>query len=250
MKWFFLFAVVWQAHAQSVCDPRKFQGAYGVQLSGDTTISGSPTPVAVIGRLEFDGLGSVSGYVSVNFSGYLLGNPVTGKYDAHTDCTLNWSLQDDSGAYQHFSGIMTSDFQRVNFRQTDKGGASHGVMIRTPAACSTGALLKRYNYKISGSTTPMLPGETAHTVSSTGAVDVTGTGNLTLTPDGPHAATAGTVEVDSDCIVTMQLALSVGDSDKTVPMKLRGVLVDDAKEIRAIQTDPGTTVIANFTSGQ
>jgi hypothetical protein len=250
MKWFLLFAVVWQAHAQSVCDPKKFQGAYGAQLSGDTTISGTPTPVAAIGRLDFDGLGSVTGYMSVNFTGYLLGNPVTGKYDAHSDCSINWSLQDDSGAYQHFSGTMTGDLLRVQFRQTDKGGADHGVMIRTPKACSAGTLLKRYTFTISGSTTPMLPGETAHNVSSTGAIDVTGTGNLTLTADGPHAATAGTVAVDSDCIVNMQLALSVGDSDATVPMKLRGVLMDDGKEIRAIQTDPGTTVIAKFTSGQ
>ncbi|MDR3703007.1 MAG: hypothetical protein P4L56_25400 [Candidatus Sulfopaludibacter sp.] len=250
MRWLLLFAAVLQAHAQGVCDPKKFQGAYGVQLSGNTTISGSPIPVAAIGRQEFDGLGAVSGYMSVNFTGYLLGNPVTGKYDAHSDCSLNWSLQDDSGAYQHFSGIMTGDFMRVQFRQTDKGGADHGIMVKTPKVCSTGTLRKRYTFTISGSTTPMLPGETAHTVSSTGAIDVTGTGNLTLTPDGPHSATAGTVEVDSDCIVNMQLALSVGDSDATVPMKLRGVLMDDGKEIRAIQTDPGTTVIAKFASGQ
>ena len=249
MKWFLLIAVVWQAHSADVCDPRKFSGAYGAQLSGDTTISGSPTPVAVIGRLVFDGTGSVSGYMSVNFTGYLLGNPVTGSYDAHTDCSLNWSLQDTSGAYQHFSGTMTSDFLSVQFRQTDKGGARHGTMVRTPKACSTAALRQRYTFNISGSTTPMLPGETAHAVSSTGAIDVAA-GNITLTPDGPHAPTTGTVEVDSDCIATMQLDLSVGDSDAKVPMKLRGVLVDDGKQILSIQTDPGTTVIAKFSAGQ
>jgi hypothetical protein len=250
MKWLLLLAVVYQAHSADVCDPRKFAGAYGVQLSGSTSISGSPTPVAAIGRLVFDGTGSVSGYMSVNFTGYLLGNPVNGTYDAHTDCSLNWSLQDDSGAFQHFSGTMTGDFLRVQFRQTDKGGADHGLMVLTPKVCNVAALHKRYTYSISGSTTPMLAGETAHAVSSSGAVDVDGTGNLALTPDGPHAATTGTVEVDSQCVATMQLTLSVGDSDAQVPMKLRGILIDDGKEILAIQTDPGTTVTARFSSGQ
>ncbi len=247
MRWLLFLAVVSQAHSADVCDPRKFDGAYGVQLSGNTTISGTPKPVAVIGRLVFDGQGGITGYMSVNFTGYLLGNPVTGKYDAHTNCALNWSLQDDSGAYQHFSGTMTSDFLRVQFHQTDPGGADHGVMVRTPKNCGDGALRARYTYSIAGSTTPMLPGETAHTVSSTGAVDVSG-GSLALTPDGPHAPGAGTIEVDGECIATMQLALSGTDSDAKIPMNLRGVLLDEGKEILAIQTDPGTTVTARFVS--
>ncbi len=249
MKYLLLLAVVLQAHSASVCDPRKFAGAYGVQLSGNTTISGAPTPVAVIGRLEFDDQGAVTGYMSVNFTGYLLGNPVTGKYDAHTDCSINWSLQDDSGAFQHFSGTITGDTPRVEFRQTDPGGAGNGIMMRTPDNCSVATLKKRYIYSLAGSTTPMLAGETSHKVSSSGAIDVSG-GKITVTPDGPRAASDGTVEVDSKCIVTMDLTFSMADSDTKVPVKLRGVVVDDGKEIRAIQTDPGTTVIAKFSLGQ
>jgi hypothetical protein len=250
MKYLLLLAAVWQAHSADVCDPGKFAGAYGVELSGNTTISGTPTPVAVIGRLEFDDQGGVTGYMSVNFTGYLLGNPVTGKYDAHTDCSLNWSLQDDSGAFQHFSGTIKGEVPRVEFRQTDPGGAGNGVMMRTPANCTAATLKKRYIYSLAGSTTPMLAGETAHKVASSGAIDVTGAGKVTVTPDGPHAASEGTVEVDAKCIATMDLNFSTGDSDAKVPMKLRGVVVDDGKEIRAIQTDPGTTVIARFSLGQ
>src|SRR5262249_6776921 len=51
MKWLLLLAAAWQAHSADVCEPAKLQGAYGVQLSGDTTISGRATPVAAIGRL-------------------------------------------------------------------------------------------------------------------------------------------------------------------------------------------------------
>lgn len=249
MKWLFLIAVVCQAYAADVCDPRKFEGAYGVQLSGSTTISGASKPVALIGRLVFDGTGSVSGYVSVNFTGLLLGNPVNGKYELHDDCALTWSLQDDSGAFQHFSGSVTGDFVRAQFHQTDEGGASRGVLVRTPKVCGASALQKRYTYSISGSTTPMLPGETAHAVSSNGVVEVGDGGSFTLTADGPHAPSGGTLQVDADCITNIDLALSVGDSNATVAMKLRGVLLDDGKEILAIQTDPGTTVTAKFTAG-
>jgi hypothetical protein len=67
------------AHA-AVCDPVAFQGAYGFQLSGPTTIGSKPQPAAAVARLVLDGSGAISGVSSVKFAGLLLGNPVTGKY--------------------------------------------------------------------------------------------------------------------------------------------------------------------------
>src|SRR5689334_13205210 len=83
------------------CKPQDFAGIYGFQLSGSTTISGGTKSVASMGRLEFDGYGGVTGASSVNFDGFLLGNPVTGSYQVRDDCRITWSLQDDSGAFQH-----------------------------------------------------------------------------------------------------------------------------------------------------
>ena len=40
----------------------------------------------------------------------------------------------------------------------------------------------------------------------------------------------------------MELNLPAADSDATTPIKVRGMLVDDGKQILAIQTDPGATV--------
>ena len=65
------------AHAADVCGRDDLYGPYGFQFSGTTTISGSETPVAGIGRIEFGGDGAVSGISSVNFNGWYLGNPVT-----------------------------------------------------------------------------------------------------------------------------------------------------------------------------
>lgn len=229
--------------AADVCNPRVFQGAYGFQLSGDTTISGDAKPVASVGRLVFDESGGVSGVSSAHFAGYLLGNPTTGSYEAHTDCTITWSLQDTSGAYQHFQGTMTPDARRVQFHQTDPGGPGRGLLVRTPQACGVTAMQSRYRFAISGSFTPMLPDQQAHKVSANGAAQVRDGGVLWLAFTGTPGVTEGTVEVDDDCVVQIEFTLASGDI-----MNLRGVLVDDGRQILAIQTDPGATVTATFTA--
>jgi hypothetical protein len=240
MKWLLLLAVVSQAHSADVCEPRNFEGTYGFQLSGDTTISGTSKPVASIGRLVFDGSGKLSGYSSVNFTGLLLGNPVNGNYQVKTDCSFTWSLQDDSGALQHFAGTITPDLLRVQYRQIDPGGASHGVMVRTPALCGLAVLQPRYTFSIAGGTTPMLPGQKPHATSVSGAIAIGGGGKLQIASDGRSAPADGTVTVDSDCIAHLHMALTEGD------FNFRGVVLDEGREILAIQTDPGATVTARF----
>ena len=227
--------------AADVCNPRNFQGTYAFQLSGETRISGQPKPAASIGRLVFDGTGSVSGYSSTQFAGYLQGNPTTGSYEARTDCSIAWSLQDTSGAYQHFGGKMTPDFKRVQFRQTDPGGPQNGLMLRTPDTCSAATLQRQYQFSIRGGYIPMEPGQEGHTVSASGIAQVADSGQLVLGFAGQPEPKEGSVSVESDCAVTMTLHLS---ADETV--NLRGHLVDGGKEILAIGTDPGATVTARF----
>ena len=242
MKYFLLLAaLLLPALAADVCDPRPFQGAYAFQLSGETRISsdGKPKPAASIGNLTFDGEGGVSGYSSAQYAGYLQGNPITGKYEAQTDCSIAWSLQDDSGAFQHFAGKMTPDFTHIDFHQTDPGGPQQGLMMRTSDSCGTATLHPQYRFTISGSFTPMLDGQEAHRVALSGTAGVTG-GKMSFTYSSDTPAVDGTVAVDSDCTVHVEIA---GSS----PMKLRGFLVDGGKEILAIQTDPGFTVTARFT---
>jgi len=226
-----------------VCDPRQFQGSYAFQLSGEARISsdGLPKPAASLGNLKFDGSGGVSGYSSAEFAGYLQGNPTTGKYEAHTDCSIDWSMQDDSGAYQHFSGKMLPDFSSIEFRQTDPGGPQRGAMLRTPAACTAATLHRGYRFSIAGNFTPMEPGQEAHRVSLSGTAVIQDGRQIRLERTGDAAALDGTFEVDSDCVVRIETGAPVA-------MKLRGFLVADGKEILAIQTDPGYIVTAHFTA--
>ncbi len=218
-----------RANAADVCNPTTLAGPYAFQLSGSTAISGTPKPTASLGRLTFDGSGHVSGTASATFSGVLLGNPVTGTYEAKADCSVTWKLQDDSGAFQNFSGTLSADGTRVEFRQTDPGGARRGIMEKTSDTCSAPDLRTKYKFTISGSTTPVQPGEEPHTVSAQGTLDV---------------AQNGSFQVDSDCSVHFVLTFPPGSTTMT----MRGFLVNGGKEILAFQTDPGAIVAARFRS--
>ena len=184
--------------AADVCNPAKLEGAYGFQLSGRTTISGDSKAVVSVGRLVFDGHGVLTGYASVNFAGYFLGNPVTGAYEAHDDCAITWSLQDDSGAFQHFGGKLTPDNSAAEFHQSDAGDAQNGILQKVAADCSVKGLAQLYSFGIAGSTTPMNPGDVARRISAAGSVEPDAAGNLKITVPGDAAPTAGTITVDSD----------------------------------------------------
>ena len=223
------------AQAADLCNPADMVGPYAFQLTGLTDISGTPKPTASLGRLVFDGSGNVSGTASATFSGLLLGNPVTGTYEAKADCSVTWQLQDDSGGFQHFSGKLSKDAARVQFRQTDAGGAQRGIMKRVPEACSASDLRKKYDYYVSGRTTPMLPGEVGRSVSAKGTLDV---------------SENGTFQADSDCSVRFVLTLPPREGRPAEPsiLNMRGFLVERGGEILAFQTDPGAMVSGRLTS--
>ncbi len=215
------------AQAADACNPADLAGPYAFQLSGLTDISGTPEPTVGLGRITFDGHGGLSGTVSATFAGLLLGNPVVGSYEAKSDCSVIWKLQDDSGAFQNFGGTLSTDGARVQFKQTDPGGVQRGIMQKTADNCLAADLRKKYNFTVSGSTTPMVPGEVPRTVSSKGTINI---------------AENGSFEVGSDCSVHFVLTLPPEPS----PMTMRGFLVDGGTEILAFQTDPGAMVAARF----
>ncbi|HTT65973.1 MAG TPA: hypothetical protein VMG35_29185 [Bryobacteraceae bacterium] len=234
--------------AADVCNPTNLQGPYGFQLSGTTAISGDTQPAASLGRIVFDGQGGISGYSSVMFAGLLLGNPVTGTYEARPDCTVTWSLQDDSGGFQHFSGVITADGRRMRFRQTDPGGVRDGLLQRTSDECTVSDLRKQYDFSLSGSYTPMMPGDIPAKVDATGKMAADPYGSFTLNRRGGDGAPADVaLDLESDCVVHLEFTLPAKDGQAALPLNLRGILVDGAREILAIATDPGWMLSATFT---
>jgi hypothetical protein len=203
-----------------VCGGNDLSGGYGFQLSGTTTISGTPTPMAAIGRLVFETGGHISGTSSVNFNGLFLGNPVTGIYTSGTRCAFTFDLQDDSGGWQHFRGTLIPGGQRAEFHQTDLGTGGRGVLQKLPETCSASLFQGRYAVRLASQKT---------------VTNADGNGNLSWS--GDDGANTGSYEVDSDCFVKMNFG---------VP--LRGILVDGGKTVLAVQTDPARVATATFTA--
>ena len=216
--------------AADVCNPADLLGPY-VSVNGHFDIAGTPKPTASLGRIAFDGRGGLSGTASAIFGGLLLGNPVTGSYEAKSDCSVIWKLQDDSGGFQNFSGTLSRDGTSVQFKQTDPGGAQRGIMQKTSDACSAADLQKKYYFTVSGSTTPMQPGDAPRVVSAKGTLDI---------------AENGSFRVESDASVPFGLTLLAQDGQavELSTMAMRGFLVSGGREIPAFQTDPGAIVAA------
>ncbi|MGO9270588.1 MAG: hypothetical protein ACLQOO_10105 [Terriglobia bacterium] len=229
-----------------VCGRADVQGAYGFQLSGITTIGvDGPQPQAAIGRLVFGADGVVSGVASVDLNGYFLGNPVTGTYEFKTDCTLTFQLQDDSGAFQHFSGVAKEGGASVEFHQGDTGAGGRGVLEKTPDGCKTESFHGSYAFALSGTASQFATDQPAGSVFSVqGTVDADGAGNLAFTT--ASGKTTGSYQLDSDCIAEIELGMSNGDSSSI--LKLRGVLVNEGKRLLAVESDPARTATARFTA--
>jgi len=220
---FLVGALASVTQAANVCGESEVLGPYGSQTLGVTRIAaGTPKPAVTLARLVFNADKTVSGYSSVSFDGLLLGNPVTGTYEIKSDCTISWSLQDDSGAYQHFSGTVTPGGNRVDFQQIDPDTGQHGIMEKASDACTDADFRPRYSFTVSGDSIKRV-------------LNATADGTFT-TSDG----SSGTFKVDSDCIVHIEF-----DDDET---KLRGILVNKGAGILAIEIDPGKTVAARFTA--
>ena len=244
-RYFFLLFVssfaLPRIHAE-VCNPKAVHGTYGFSLTGNTTIGGPTRPVAVVGRLVFDDSGNLSGISSASFTGLVFGNPVRGKYEAHADCSVTWSLQDDSGNFQHFAGTMSADGRRVAFRQTDPGGAENGVLVRTMDGCSDSSLAGIFNLTASGRTVDVDSANDSGSLSFEHLLIIDGAGKLFFAqePDEP-ALDAGSYKVRDDCFIELVLKASEGGGE-TAPRHFRAILVEDGREVQGIETDPGTIV--------
>ncbi len=224
------------------CVPADIHGPYGFQLTGTTMISGTATPIAAVGRLVFDGTAGLSGVSSVNFNGLFLGNPTTGSYTINTDCALTLSLQDTSGAFQHFSGKSAPGGDRIDIQQTDPGTHERGLMVRSTDSCKSTGFQGQYDFTMSGRATPLASEGSKGSGSARASVQADGAGNLVVLRGS--AKTTGTYTVDSDCFVQLDFGLADGDSASSI--KMRGILVNGNKEMLAIESDPEQVGSARF----
>ena len=89
----------------------------------------------------------------------------------------------------------------------------------------------------------MSPGQVPDAVNAKGLMQ-SDAGAFKLVTEGSGSAIDVTVQVEDDCIVNLAFALPSG------PVALRGIVVNDGKEILAIRTDPGWMAPAKFVARQ
>jgi hypothetical protein len=99
----------------------------------------------------------------------------------------------------------------------------------------------------------MVPGPASITASNTihakGLIKSDANASFKLALEGASALTTDvTIAVDAQCIVEIDLSLPAQDPATITPVKLRGILIHEGKEILAIETDPGAMVTAAFTA--
>lgn len=230
----------------AACNPADFYGSYGFLLTGTTTIGGAARPVAIVGRLSIERWAVARSTSAAAFTGIVLGSPATGTYEAHTDCSVSWSLRDDSGNYQNFAGTMSDRGARVVFHQTDAGGPGNGLMFRAPEGCSPASLAGRFDLTLSGNTIDVDSGRAFGRVSFSGAMEADGAGGLSfVTGAGAPGVKAGSYQFVDGCFVSVTVPPVGGN--KTADMHFRGILVDDGGTLLAMQTDPGTVVSLRLT---
>jgi hypothetical protein len=229
-------------YAADVCNSANFPGVYGFVLSGTTTISGESKPVVSVARLVFESPGKVSGTSSVNFGGLFLGNPVTGQYTLKSDCSLGWTLQDDSGNSQSFAGKLSLDGRHVDFGQTDPGSPQRGVMVRTAESCPSSDFRGRYRIRITGTRTDMETGKASGVVNMNGAVEADGNTGLRFAPDRDSPSIdEASYEMEGACLLRVTLT-KTGQT-----MNFRAIVANEGKEVMGIETDAGATVLLRAT---
>jgi len=248
--------VVAKMSAIGACSNSYLQGSYGAQMSGVTTSSlGSGVggdsrvgtaslagPVTNSARYTFDGAGNVAGYAFANAGGVLLRNATAGTYSVNDDCSVSITLTDSAGSVQNFEGVTAARGDKILLIQTDSGAGLSGVLLRSRNFCSTADFSGTYGYQRQGSN-PFF--------TSVGVVNSDGNGNFTMTQllysssTFSRSSNFGTYVVGDDCSLTLTLGqTSAGDST----LNIRGQLVSNGTEVMAIRTDPGSTIIGNFTS--
>jgi len=95
----------------------------------------------------------------------------------------------------------------------------------------------------------MVPGGTSNTVTAKGLIKAGENAGFKLaTGDDTTAMTDVTIAVNAECIVDIELTLPATGAGTTIPTMLRGILIEEGKEILAIETDPGAMVSATFTA--
>jgi len=125
-----IFSVAPSAQAQhdNQCGTATLNGPYGYFFSGSAAGVG---PVAAVGLVTFDGLGSVSAKDTLNTNGTVVRRGGSGVYQVNSNCTGSASITVDAGQFS---------FDLIVIPRSS--GAEFSLIVTNPGAIQTGEAIR------------------------------------------------------------------------------------------------------------
>lgn len=240
------------------CSNADLRGTYGFSANG-MNLNGAPLPPGLLGPFAsagsavYDGEGNVSLSAIASFNGALQPAAASGTYEVGPDCLFTSSL--DNGT--SFLGVIADGGRELFILQTTPftaiAGSAEKQRSGLPRAgdlaalrqqrCTSKTIRGTHAFIAQGfAAPPTVPPEAAGPLAGVGTVEYDADGSFLLkaqrsvsgTLDPAVLPLGGRYQVEADCGITM--AFDVG-------FHFSGVIVDGGREIRFVETDPGTTLI-------
>lgn len=120
------------AHADGGCTNRSWRGAYVVAVNGFRTFQlppqliGAYGPVAVIGTMTFDGIGTVSRSLTVSYGGQDFPVIDSGTYSVNSDCT---GLASFAATGEVFS-LVSVNKKTISLVTATPGASGAGTLVK------------------------------------------------------------------------------------------------------------------------
>lgn len=113
------------------CSLATLQGAYSYNFSGFLINGGTSTPLAVVGTINFDGAGKISGFDTSVVGGQA--DPLetfTGSYKVKDDCSGTFKANTTESGILHAYFTIDSGGSEIEFVDTDPGSSFAGAARR------------------------------------------------------------------------------------------------------------------------
>ena len=197
------------------CSNASLSGPYAFSASGTLTVNSKTTTNSEVGRIVFDGKGSLTGYSARTNNGVTSVGSFTGTYAIGSDCTTTGKTTYADGTIDFDMVIVNagSDFSFI-LRDPAFTESGNGTKIEAQGACSAATVFGAYGYQGDGQVT--VDGK-VFSLAEIGILTFNGKGGVTGTYSAVAAGAVerltftGSYELAGDC--TANLKFTVGSAN-------------------------------------
>ena len=233
----FAFATMVGARAASAsCSNASLSGQFGYFHGRPSGAAGARV---LVGQMNADGKGNVSGSWTMSLNGTITSGSFTGTYSIAKNCTGTMTLSNEDMSPADYTIVLDDSHHGFQMLQTDSGTAQPGFAIaQGNANCALTGKKQTLATNLLGT---LYPSDDIEAI--VGQVTLDGKGNIsgseTFSIGGviTESSAAGTYTLNENCTGTMQITPS-----GQATMNFNTVVVDGGKEVLLIESDNNTTV--------